>query len=149
MTLLDIVRNYQGLLERKEALAEETKENNAAIEAAKEKISQQMVDDDVPSISTGGYKFSLQAKTIYSKKSEADIAQTGTTFFDVLREEGLGDIIVEQVNTRTLQSTLKDYVEEHGELSEELEKVIRSYDTYDIARRKETNRATKGGKAKC
>ena len=56
---------------------------------------------------------------------------------------------MEQVNTRTLQSTLKDYVEEHGELSEELEKVIRSYDTYDIARRKETNRATKGGKAKC
>ena len=111
MTLLDMVRNYQGLLERKEPLAEETKENNAAIEAAKEKISQQMVDDDCPSISTGGYKFSLQAKTIYSKKSEADIAQTGTTFFDVLREEGLGDIIVEQVNTRTLQSTLKDYVE--------------------------------------
>lgn len=54
MTLLDMVRNYQGLLERKEALAEETKENNAAIEAAKEKISQQMVDDDCPSISTGG-----------------------------------------------------------------------------------------------
>ena len=79
MTLLDMVRNYQGLLERKEALAEETKENNAAIEAAKEKISQQMVDDDCPSISTGGYKFSLQAKTIYSKKSEADIAQTGAT----------------------------------------------------------------------
>ena len=149
MTLLDMVRDYQSLLERKEALAEETKENNAAIEAAKEKISQQMVDDDCPSISTGGYKFTLQAKTIYSKKSEADIAQTGTTFFDVLREEGLGDIIVEQVNTRTLQSTMKDYVEEHGELSEELEKVISSYDTYDIARRKETNRATKGGKAKC
>ena len=98
MTLLDMVRNYQSLLERKDALAEETKKNNAAIEAAKETISQQMVDDDVPSISTGGYKFSLQEKTIFSKKSEADIAHTGTTFFDVLREEGLGDIIVEQVN---------------------------------------------------
>ena len=58
-------------------------------------------------------------------------------------------MLFRSVNTRTLQSTLKDYVEEHGELSEELEKVIRSYDTYDIARRKETNRATKGGKAKC
>jgi t-SNARE complex subunit (syntaxin) len=55
---------------------------------------------------------------------------------------------VEQVNARTLQSTMKDYVEEHGDLSDELKKVIRSYDTYDIARRKETNKATKGGKAK-
>ena len=145
MTLLDMVRNYQSLLERKDALAEETKANNAAIEAAKEKISQQMVDDDVPSISTGGYKFSLQEKTIFSKKSEADIAQTDTAFFDVLRDEGLGDIIVEHVSARTLQSTMKAYVEEHGD---ELKKVIRSYDTYDIARRKETNKATKGGKAK-
>ena len=144
MTLLDMVRNYQSLLERKDALAEETKANNAAIEAAKEKISQQMVDDDVPSISTGGYKFSLQEKTIFSKKSEADIAQTDTAFFDVLRDEGLGDIIVEHVSARTLP----DYVEEHGDLSDELKKVIRSYDTYDIARRKETNKATKGGKAK-
>ena len=143
MTLLDMVRNYQSLLERKDALAEETKKNNAAIEAAKETISQQMVDDDVPSISTGGYKFSLQAKTIFSKKSEADIAHTDTTFFDVLREEGLGDIIVEQVNARTLQSTMKDYVEEHGELSEELAKVITTYETYDIGRRRET--AKKGG----
>ena len=148
MALLEMVREYQGLLEKKESLAEETKANNAAIEAAKEKIAAQMVDDDCPSISTGGYKFTLQEKTIYNKKSEADIAQTGTTLFEVLREEGLGDIIVEQVNTRTLQSTMKDYVEEHGDLSDELKKVIRPYDTYDIARRKETNRATRGGKAK-
>lgn len=148
MTLLDMVRDYQDLLNKKESLAEETKANNAAIEAAKEQIAAQMVDDDCPSISTGGYKFTLQAKTIYSKKSEADIARSGTTLFDALREEGLGDIIVEQVNTRTLQSTMRDYVEEHGDLSDELKKVIRPYDTYEIARRRETNRATKGGKSK-
>lgn len=148
MTLIEMVRDYQTLLERKDSLAEKTKANNAAIEAAKERISQQMVDDDCPSISTGGYKFALQAKTIYSKKSEADIARTGTTLFEVLRDEGLGDIIQEQVNTRTLQSTMKDYVEEYGELSDELKKVIRSYDTCDIARRKETNRAAKGGRSK-
>lgn len=148
MTLIEMVRDYQTLLERKDSLSEETKANNAAIEAAKERISQQMVDDDCPSISTGGYKFTLQAKTIYSKKSEADIARTGTTLFEVLRDEGLGDIIQEQVNTRTLQSTMKDYVEEYGDLSDDLKKVIRSYDTYDIARRKDTNKAAKGGRPK-
>ena len=54
MDLLEMVKAYQILLEDKDRLAAQTKENNAAIEAAKEKITQQMVDDDVPSISTGG-----------------------------------------------------------------------------------------------
>ena len=107
MTLLDMVRDYQSLLERKEELADEVKANNALIEEAKANISQQMIDDDCPSISVGGFKFTLTPKTIYSKKSEAELASEGINFFETLREEGLGDIIVESVNTRTLQSTIK------------------------------------------
>ena len=143
MELLDMVKNYQSLLEMKEALAAQTKENNAAIEAAKAQIAQQMVDDDCPSIATGGYRFTLQEKTIYSKRSEEALAEAGVNFLDTLREEGLGDIIVERVDSRTLQSAMKDYVEEHGELSEELAKVVTVYETYDIGRRRET--AKKGG----
>ena len=146
MTLLDMVRDYQTLLERKDELAEKTKENNALIENAKAKISQQMIDDDCPSISIRGFKFTLTPKTIYSKRSEAEMANNGVVFFDTLREEGLGDIIVETVNTRTLQSAIKAYVEENGELSEDLAKVINTYDTYDITRRRESIRAAKGGK---
>lgn len=143
MTLLDMVRDYQTLLEEKDRLAARTKENNAAIEAAKAQIAQQMVDDDCPRISSGGYSFSLTQKTIFSKRSDEEIAATGSTFFDVLREEGLGDIIVEKVDPRTLQATAKAYVEENGELSEGLASIIRTYDTLDITRRRETNRATR------
>ena len=117
MTLLDMVRDYQSLLERKEELADEVKANNALIEEAKANISQQMIDDDCPSISVGGFKFTLTPKTIYNKKSEAELASEGINFFETLREEGLGDIIVESVNTRTLQSTIKAYVEENDGLS--------------------------------
>ena len=124
-TLLDMVKEYQTLLERKDELATLTKENTAAIEAAKLEITQQMIDDDCPRISTGGYTFTLQSKTAYSKRSEAEMAETGADFFSTLREEGLGDIIVEMVNARTLQSTMSAYVEEHGELSEALEAVCR------------------------
>lgn len=145
MTLLDMVRKYQELLVEKDRLADLTKENNAAIEAAKAEIAQQMVDDDCPRISTGGYTFSLTPKTSYSKRSEAELAEAGLDFFGVLREEGLGDLIVETVNARTLQSAMKAYVDENGELSEDLESVIRSYDYNDITRHKETTRK-KGGK---
>ena len=137
MTLLDMVREYQSLLERKEELADEVKANNALIEEAKANISQQMI---------GGFKFTLTPKTIYSKKSEAELASEGINFFETLREEGLGDIIVESVNTRTLQSTIKAYVEENDGLSEDLAKCISIFDTYDITRRRESSRATKGGK---
>ena len=138
MELLDMVKDYQQLLARKDELAALTKENSAAIEAAKQKITQQMVDDDCPRISTGGYTFTLTPKTSYSKRSEEELAATGADFFEVLRSEGLGDIIVETVNARTLQSTVSAYVEENGELSEALESVIRSYEFNDITRRKET-----------
>ena len=139
-TLLDMVKEYQALLERKDELATLTKENPAAIEAAKLEITRQMIDDDCPRISTGGYTFTLQSKTAYSKRSEAEMAETGADFFSTLREEGLGDIIVETVNARTLQSTMSAYVEEHGELSEALEAVIKTYDYNDVARRKEARR---------
>ena len=142
MTLLDMVRDYQRLLERKEELADEVKANNALIEEAKANISQQMIDDDCPSISVGGFKFTLTPKTLYSKKTAAEQASAGINIL----EEGLGDIIVESVNTRTLQSTIKAYVEENDGLSEDLAKCISIFDTYDITRRRESSRVTKGGK---
>ena len=56
----------------------------------------------------------------------------------------VGDLIKETVNPRSLQSALKNYAEENdGELSEDLEKVVSHYDTYDIMKRKETNKAGK------
>lgn len=140
MSLLEMVKKYQLLLEDKERLAAMTKENNAAIEAAKAEITQQMIDDDCPKISTGGYTFILQAKTSYSKRSDGDLAEAGVDFLGTLREEGLGDIIVESVNSRTLQSTISAYVEEHGELSEALSSIISTYEYNDILRRKETRR---------
>lgn len=143
MTLTEMGQRLLELRAIKDALEAQTKENNAAIEAAKEQIAQQMIDDDCPKISTRGYSFSLQEKTIYSKRSEADMAREGVDFFDTLRDEGLGDIIKETVPAQTLGSTMKAYVEEHGELSEALGKVINTYETFDIYRRKETK---KGGK---
>ena len=144
MALIDMVKDYQALLEKKDALAEQTKANNAAIEAAKVEIAQQMIDDDVPAIAVGGYNFSLQNKTEYSKKSEAELAENGVNFFDLLREQGLGDIIVETVNARTLQSAIKALVEEteDGTLPEIWEPAINVYEHPDIARRKITK---KGG----
>lgn len=146
MELLKEIDKYKELLDLKDSLDEQTKANNKAIEEAKQRISQMMIDEECPSISRGGFKYILQEKVCYSKKSEEALLeleqQEGITFFGVLRNEGLGDLIKETVNSRSLQSALKNYVEENdGELSEDLEKVVSHYDTYDIMKRKETNKA--------
>ncbi len=143
MSLLEMLSEYNELLDKKDGLKEATRQNNEAIEEKKREIAQQMIDDDVPSISVGGYKFFLQDKTIYSKKSEADLLEAGLDFLEVLREQGLGDIINETVNPRTLQSTVKNLVDEAGSLPEELVEILNVYDTYEIGRRRETNKAAK------
>lgn len=147
-TLTDMVRDYALLLEDKATLEQRTKDNNAAIEAAKKEIAQQMVDDDTPSITTGGYTYSLAPKVSYRKRSEAELAESGADFFTALRREGLGDIIKETVNPQTLNTAIRSYVEENDELSEGLAAVITSYEYNDINRRKAAQRAGVGKKAK-
>ena len=48
------VREYQKLLERKEELAEATKENNKAKEELEQEICQIMVDEEKPSTVVDG-----------------------------------------------------------------------------------------------
>ena len=145
MNLPEMIADFQSLLEQKAELEERTKQVNAAIEAAKGEIAQQMIDDDMPEVVYKGYSFKLTEKTRYTKKSESDLAESGADFFDALREEGLGDIIKETVSAQTLQATMNAYVEEHGELSETLGQVINIYEYTDIVRRKKA--APKGAKA--
>lgn len=140
MALIDLIANYQTLLATKEALAEQTKANNKAIEDMKQQIADQMIDDEVTSIGYAGYNFSLQTKTVYSKKSEADLQAAGIDFFGLLRDNGLGDLIVERVDPRTLSASLKQIVETDGELPEDLSEAINVYETNDIGRRKQAKR---------
>ena len=140
MALIDLIAKYQELLATKEALAEQTKANNKAIEDMKQRIADQMIDDEVTSIGYAGYNFSLQTKTVYSKKSEADLQAAGINFFGLLRENGLGDLIVERVDPRTLSASLKQIVEAEGDLPEDIREAINVYETNDIGRRKQAKR---------
>jgi len=142
------VREYKELLDRKEELAELTKENNAAKEALEAEICQLMVDEEKPSTVVDGFTYSLQQKTMYSKKSEEALAAAGITFFDVLREQGLGDLIVEKVDPRTLQSSVAAMAEENdGELPEELVECLSIYEKLTLSKRKANTKALERAKA--
>lgn len=140
------VREYKELLDRKAELEEQTKANNAAKEALEQEICQLMIDEEKPSTVVDGFTYSLQQKVMYSKKSEEALAEAGIVFFDVLREQGLGDIIVERVDPRTLQSTIAGMAEE-GELPEELEECLNIYEKLALSKRKANTKELDRAKA--
>ena len=72
-----------------------------------------MIDEDIPSQGYGDYIYSLQDKVKYSKRGEAYLQERGLDFFEVLREQGLGELIKETVNAGSLQSAMKEIAEEN------------------------------------
>lgn len=147
MKLTEMLGQYEELLNKKDALDKETKDNNAAIDKLKAEIAEMMIDEDIPSQGYGDYVYSLQDKVKYSKRGDAQLMEKGLDFFEVLREQGLGDLIKETVNPRSLQSAMKEIADENdGELQPELDEVVSSYEMTDIARRKSTNKALKKAK---
>lgn len=138
MTLLDLVKTYQTLLEQRDALTAEIKAINTDLEALKSRIIQQMIDDDCPRVTAGGYSFRPAAKTAYTKRSDRELSAKGLDFRRVLRAEGLGYVITETADSGALQTALQRYAEEHGELSPALAAVVRAYEYEDVIRRKVT-----------
>lgn len=142
------VVEYKKLLDRKDELEELTKANNKAKEELEQEIVQIMIDHEKPSTIVDGFNYSLKQETMYSKKSEEELArlesEEGIAFFDVLREQGLGEIIKETVNARTLQSTMKALVEElpeGEEMPEELAKCLSIYPKMGVNKRKASKSA--------
>lgn len=155
MTLDEKIREYKDILDKKEDLAAQTKENNAAKEKLEQEICKMMVDEEKPSTIVDGFNYSLSQKVMYSKKSEEDLAalqaETGSSFSDVLREQGLGDIIKEVVDPRTLQSTVSgmaaELEESDEELPEDLKNCLNIYEKLSISKRKANTKALERAKA--
>lgn len=140
-TLDDRVREYKVLLDKKDELAKLVKENNKAVEDLEQEIAQMMVDEEKPDTTVDGFKYSLQEKTIYSKIGEDKLMEKGLDFFEVLREEGFGDLIVERVDSRTSNSAMNNLVEETGELPEGLAECLNVYSQLKVSKRKANTKA--------
>lgn len=49
MKLTEMLGQYEELLDKKDQLAKDTKDNNAAIDKLKAEIAEMMIDEDIPS----------------------------------------------------------------------------------------------------
>lgn len=141
--IFTLIDEYKELLDEKDRLKDATTENNKILEKKRNELAQAMIDAESPKVSRNGFLYSLQDKTKYNKKGDAD----EEAFFDLLEENGLGDIIKRTVNAQTLNGAMAGLVEENdGELPEDFEDFIKPYQYYDVAKRKETNKTAKKAK---
>ena len=139
MDIVAMIDQYKELLDIKDQLADQTKENNKRLQEARDALAKAMIDAEMPKVSRNGFLYSLQDKTKYNKKACDD-----EEFFSVLEENGLGDLIKRTIDARTLSSAMAAAAEENdGILPEEYEDYISVYQFYDIAKRKETNKTAK------
>lgn len=134
--IIELIDKYKALLDEKERLADMTKANNKDIETYRNALAQAMLDAEVPEIGRDGYMYRLKPTTKYSKKGGMD-----EVLFDLLRSNGLGDIIKETVNAQTLQGAMSELASENNDqLPEEFAECINVYEFTDVSRRKTTSK---------
>lgn len=131
-----MVDDYAALLERKEELAEQVKVLNEEIEASRRRLTDAMVEEEIDGIDRNGVSWKLRNVTKYSKKAGAD-----EELFELLRAEGLGDIIKETVNPQTLQGAMSELASNNDdELPEEFKECVNVFEFMDVSHRKITRK---------
>lgn len=133
--ILTLIDRFKEALDKKEELAEQTKQNNADVTECRDRLAQAMLDAELDQVGRHGINWKLKPTTKYSKKSGMD-----DELFEVLRQNGLGDLIKETVNAQTLQGAMSELAKENDdELPEDFTEVISVYEYMDVSHRKATN----------
>lgn len=142
--LNSMIAEYEYLLGYKAELEQATKDNNQDLKDIQKKIIDEMVDQDMPSVTLetegyGTYTYTPQVKTRYSLLGEEKAEAKGLDRFNVLRDNDLGYLIKESVNQNSFNAAIRERIarlDKDEELPEDLEAVISSYDEQSISRTK-------------
>lgn len=124
-------RQYLDLKARKDELEEELKEVKANLEALSRQMVEEMDSIELDKFSAFGSTFSVRRTLAANVKAEDKEA-----LFWVLRNEGHGHLIKEDVNARTLAAFVKEQMGEDGTIPEWIAGLVDVYYRNDISARK-------------
>ena len=131
-TMLALADRLKALRADKDALAEQTKANNAEIEHTERELSDIMAQEEIQSFKRAGTLFYLTSRTFASP-----IAGRKADLYDALRAQGHGDIVVETVNPQTLSSFVRERIAENEDsLPAWLEGVVNTHEKISVGLRK-------------
>lgn len=139
--LRSLVSMYEDARAKKEELEATLKEANKALQEAETALSDEMLEEDTPSITIGEYTYSFKNETKYNFVSAEKLAEMGADKFQVLRDNGFGFLITERVDSRTLSSTMKEVAESDEGIPEEIDSILSKFEVQGVGRRKATAKA--------
>jgi hypothetical protein len=108
--ILRLADIYKMLRDEKKETEDRLKELNCEIEKTAYKLSESMLDNDMPGFKHNGSQFSLVTTTRASAP-----AGDKTGLFTALRENGYGDLVYETVNANSLSSFVREQTELNGD----------------------------------
>ena len=131
--LFTLADELRALKLRKEVLDKESKEVSAKIDEADEKLSLAMTEQEVD-------KFTHQGATFYLKSRlfASPIAGKKEEMIEALKSSGNGALVVEQVNSNTLSSFIKEQRELNNceDVPEYLKDIVQTYEKVSVGIRK-------------
>lgn len=131
-TLLEKIDAFKQVIDQIEEKKKELDVLNETMLKIKNEVTQEMMTEEVPSITRGDFTYSLVSKTKYTKVAGSELALHAT-----LRDHGLGDLIQETVNAIRLNSALNIEAENNdGVLPSCYDGLINTYTYQDISKRK-------------
>lgn len=135
-SLVSKIDAYKAALDRLDEAQKHLDLIKEDIQQLKDELTAEMVQEEVTSISRGDFTYSLVSKTKFSK-----IAGKEEELFNVLRENGLGDLIQETVNAQRFNSAMNAEAENNeGELPEVYNELVNKYSFFDISKRKKAKK---------
>lgn len=122
---------YDARLAKAEA-EERLRERKEVLAAAEQAVIDEMIETEVTSIKVAGNTFSLRTSAQYSCPAELT-----EELFCMLRRDGLGAIIKEKIDPRTLSASLREMAEDNdGELPADYGSIVKVYEKQSISVRK-------------
>ncbi len=109
--LFDNAERLKSLKEEKKAMEEAVAAKTQEIETTEQALVQMMIEQELQNFNRKGSVFYLNTRTYASAKAE-----TKEEFYQELKKNGHGDMVVETVNYQTLSAFVRDLLDEDPEL---------------------------------
>ena len=108
--LIALIKQYEQLRALKEELKGDLTDIEEEYKKVQSEIVETMVEEDVPSQGYGGFNYSPQTVTHYSFRAKEALEAEGIDKIQVMKKNKFGFLVKEDINQKSLESALKDYV---------------------------------------
>ena len=128
MQIFELAKKLKERKEAKSELEKKEKELTAEITAIDRELSELMMETECPSFSCAGKLFYL-CNHVHASALDGNKEK----LYQTLKKNGYGDLVTETVNSKTLDSFVKDQMEENnGILPEWLEGAVSVYEQVKV-----------------